>query len=296
MTASFAPTRDAQRTAPQSRRDLNAGRRNERRGVATEVVEDYRDVALHPGYRESGYHEPGYREPGYRDSRSRISTAPAAPGRRLPRNPVRRIVPKPEGGRLGSRQVVSVRGRRTVQTKKVSRVMRISAVSFVLLLVGVVVAMTLSGMSTQQTFELQNLKSQENQLDNQLETLKRDLEVQRSAAHLAQQATDRGMVVPQQPGILAVAPDGQVEEARPAGEESTALLNINDSSDKGHRASRNPDKTKELGNNLVPVPQGQARVPAAGQRPAAPAAGAPSGVPAPAAPGGAGAVPPPYIG
>lgn len=226
--------------------------------------------------------------------KDRPTVAPARPGTGQPRrNPVRRIVPKPAGGRLGSNQVVSIRGRQTTQPRQVNRIIRIGAFASALLMVGVLIAMTLSGLSTQQTFELQDLKTQENHLNNELETLKRDLETSRSSANLGQKAKDLGMVVPNQPGILSVNGEGAVDEVRPALEDFTPMENLNDAAGATHKASSNPDKTKDVSQNLHQRPQAGRQTPAP-QAPAAqaPAAQAPAAAPAPAPAAADGALPP----
>ncbi|MBC3185216.1 hypothetical protein H7347_01265 [Corynebacterium sp. zg-331] len=193
-------------------------------------------------------------------------SAPAAP-RRAVRNPVRRVVPRPTVGRLGSRQVVSVRGRRVATARQSSRLTRISLVAIVLLVGGVALAMALSGVSTQQTFRLQQLTAQEKQLDNQIETLNRDVETARSSSESVRHANDNRMVVPQQPGILAVEGNGEIRERRPAQGESRPFVDVNGTPARAHAASSNPDKTQGLGDNLEAVPQGQ-QPPSAAQPPA----------------------------
>ncbi|WIM72218.1 hypothetical protein QP028_13250 [Corynebacterium suedekumii] len=58
---------------------------------------------------------------------------------------------KPYQNRLGSKQVVSVRGRRVTTTRQTTLLAKLGATSFVLLIAGVALAMWLSGVSTQQT-------------------------------------------------------------------------------------------------------------------------------------------------
>ncbi|KQB86764.1 hypothetical protein [Corynebacterium lowii] len=193
-------------------------------------------------------------------------TLPQTP-HRTRRNPVRRVVPKPAVGRLGSRQVVSVRGRRIATARQSSRFTRISLVAIVLLIGGVALAMALSGISTQQTFRLQQLTAQEKQLDNQIETLNRDVETARSSSEFVRHANDNKMVVPQQPGILAVEKNGEVHEQRPAEGDSRPVIDVNGAPARANAASSNPDKTEELGNNLEALPQTpQAAQPSAGNQ------------------------------
>lgn len=208
-----------------------------------------------------------------RSSRPSRATAPAEAGARATA-PVRRnrtdVAPgtertgAPERGnrRLGSRQVVSVRGRRVAPAKKASSLARVSVVAIIMLISGVALAMWLSGLATQQTFRIQQLSSQESQLSNQLETLHRDLENVSSSAEVARRASDMGMVVPQQPGILEASQPGQVEELRPAGPGTSPVIDVNGAPVRPGQASSDPDRTDELLDSLATVPDNQATPPA----------------------------------
>ena len=126
-----------------------------------------------------------------------------------------------------------------------------------MLIAGVGVSMWLSGLSTQQTFEIQQLTAQEAELDNRIETLDRDLEDARSTAGLAERASAEKLGVPLQAGVLAVDENGEVSERRPAEQETRPIIDVNGDSPRGTVASSNPDKTQGLSENLAPVPQGQ---------------------------------------
>src|SRR5690625_2400656 len=118
---------------------------------------------------------------------------------RTTRREVPQITPTPRKSRLGSRQVVTERGRRVAPIKQVTLFSRLSAVAIALLIGGVVLAVWLSGVSTSQTFRIQQLTYQESQLNNQLETLNRDLEQVLSSADVARRGADAKMGIPSQP-------------------------------------------------------------------------------------------------
>lgn len=126
--------------------------------------------------------------------------------------------PQPGKGphRLGSQQVVSVRGRRVNPVKRVTTRARLSIVAIAMMVGGIVFAIWLSGIATQQTFRVQVLTAEESQLNNELETLHRDLENVRSAAEIAGHAVDEGLEIPESPGILRREENGDIVEDRPA--------------------------------------------------------------------------------
>lgn len=185
------------------------------------------------------------------DREQRVRTVP--PQTPLPKR--RRQVPQPN--RLGSRQVVSVRGRRISQVKRTTLLAKLVGISIVLAIGGVAVAMWLSGVSTQQTFHLQTLQAQDRQLSNQLETLNRDLENVRSSAELARRAGELGMEVPNQPGILAVQENGDIVETRPADLATRPIIDVNGAPVRPGQASSDPRAIDELGDSLEAIPQGE---------------------------------------
>lgn len=169
-----------------------------------------------------------------------------------PQTPERR----PYQRRLGSRQVVSVRGRRVATTRRTTLLAKLGAAAIVLLISGVAVAMWLSGVSTQQTFRIQQLVSQEQQLSNQLETLNRDLENIRSSAEIARRAGEMGMALPLQPGILEVREGGEIVEERVADPATRPILDLNGQPIRPGQASSDPRATEELTDNLEALPEG----------------------------------------
>lgn len=161
-------------------------------------------------------------------------------------------------GRLGSQQVVSVRGRRVAApAKPASRFSAVSGWAVALLAVGIAAAMILSGLSTTQTFQIQRLQSQERSLQNEVESLSRDLEDRRSSAEIAQRAAEAGMLVATQPGIVEVMPDGAVEQRREFNPESVApVMDINGAPTRADRATSDQRATDQLADSLTQLPGG----------------------------------------
>lgn len=193
------------------------------------------------------------------------STANAA----SPANPVRTMSgvkpherhPK-SGGRLGSNQVVSVRGRRVATAQTRTKFSSLSQIALPLLFVGIAAAMILSGVATTQTFTIQKLQAKEQQLANEVESLNRDLEDRRSAAALAQRADAMGMVLAGEPGVVAVDEAGHAQEQRPYNPESaTKLVDVNGAGLPGSRASSDERATKDLEDSLTQRPGRSAHAP-----------------------------------
>ncbi|MBF9010752.1 hypothetical protein HMPREF2976_06870 [Corynebacterium sp. HMSC077D10] len=116
--------------------------------------------------------------------------------------------------------------------------------------------MGLSGLSTAQTFKIQQLSVQENTLDNQLETLNRDLEDVRSSADVARRAAEDSMGVPAQAGIVEVQENGDIAERRPAEPETDSIIDVNGAPVRPGQASSDPNETEDVNGNLNAVPQG----------------------------------------
>lgn len=174
-------------------------------------------------------------------------------------------------GRLGSQQVVSVRGRRVGSVAKPSKFSALSSVAVPLLIVGIALAMLLSGLATTQTFTVQKLQSQERELSNQVESLTRDLEDRRSAASLAKRAQDAGMVVASEPGIVEVDEAGTVKERRAFNPEAVVkLVDVNGQLPQSARASSDDRATRELGDSLTRRPGGNVLGQSGAGDPAAP--------------------------
>lgn len=192
---------------------------------------------------------------GDRREANEQSVTTTAPAPRRLRPGVRPHEPR-KRGRLGSNQVVSVRGRRVeAPTTEVKR--RFSSVSIIalpLLVIGVAGAMILSGLSTQQTFTIQQLQATDNQLSNQVETLNRDLENLQSSAEIARKASEAGMVVPTNPGIVEVQNDGTVTESRPADPATQSIIDVNGAPVRPGQASSDPKQTDQVSQSLEPRP------------------------------------------
>ncbi|MEJ5998592.1 hypothetical protein [Corynebacterium sp. H130] len=191
------------------------------------------------------------------------------PGRTVePRRGLRPLEVQPDRTRrfqrkLGSQQVVSVRGRRVTTQKADPHRIRLAIGVLFMLFVSIAGIMGLSGISTEQAFELQKLTAQEQQLDNQLETLNRDVEQAKAAAEVARVAADNRMVVAEMPGILAVEKDGAITEQRPSDPVATRpIIDVNGAPIRPEQASTNPNEIKDVTDNIQPIPQNNASVPA----------------------------------
>lgn len=196
--------------------------------------------------------------PGYRSTpqlgRSRLhesTTLPDAPSKRGPRRSI------PRTSRIGSQQVVSHRGRRLTEIKKVTLFSRLSAIAIGMLITGLAIAMWLSGVATTQTFEIQRLTVQEQQLNNQLESLNRDLENIRSSADVARKASATQLGVPTAAGIVEVKENGDMSELRPAEEGLESIIDVNGAPVRPGQASSDPNETNDVSGNLTERPQGQ---------------------------------------
>ncbi|MEZ2120931.1 MULTISPECIES: hypothetical protein [unclassified Corynebacterium] len=157
----------------------------------------------------------------------------------------------------GSRQVVSVRGRRIVAPKADPVRVRFAIVLVVTLLAGVMLTIYLSGLTTQQTFRLQELSRTDSRLGNQIETLNRDHQSATSAAEIARRAAELGMVIPDQPGVLSVRSDGGVDELRAAEPDAVRpIIDVNGSRVIPGPASSDPVETDAVVDRVQPLPRG----------------------------------------
>ncbi|MCK7641804.1 hypothetical protein JIM95_002540 [Corynebacterium sp. CCM 8835] len=234
------------------------------------------------------------RAPGQTEGPRRGAARPATSGapivdlRPAPRTrPTRQAPagPAPQRRRFqwtpGSRQVVSVRGRRIVAPKADPVRVRFAAALVATLLTGVMLTMYLSGVTTQQTFRLHELSRTDSMLGNQLETLNRDSQSARSSAEIARRAAELGMVVPDQPGVLSVGPDGAVDEVRAADPAAVRpIIDVNGSRVLPRPASSDPAETDAVAEQVQPLPQGGIPVPGQVPDQVEPVVGANSQVPA----------------
>ncbi|MCK7675216.1 hypothetical protein [Corynebacterium pygosceleis] len=201
--------------------------------------------------------------------------------------PARRVpgAPTPQRRRFqwtpGSKQVVSVRGRRIVAPKADPVRVRFAAVLVMTLLAGVMLTMYLSGVTTQQTFRIQELSRVDSRLGNQLETLNRDRQSATSAAEVARRAAELGMIVPDQPGVLSVGPEGGVDEIREADPAAVRpIIDVNGSRVLPRPASSDPAETDAVSGRVQPLPRTDQGVPNEGRQQVEPVTGANSDVPA----------------
>ena len=203
------------------------------------------------------------------DHRSELRSRTAVPKSPSQFKPARQPLParpfgespvtRPEhsfGRRLGSKQITSYRGRRVVHEKADSNTVRFVVLLSVFLTVGVAISVWLSGIATQQSFELNRLAQRDTSLSRELETANRDLEELRSGAEIARHAQATGAVVATEPGILTTDEFGAVTEQRPANPaESRPLTDVNDAPVRSSRASSSPESTDEISDSVVQVPQ-----------------------------------------
>jgi len=201
-------------------------------------------------------------------------------------------------GRLGSQQQVSMRGRRIAPRDNTDP--RARSWSFFMafaLIAGIVSVMWLSGITTDQSFQIADARKQSTNLTNELESLERDVSDAQSAANIAARASEMGMVVPDQTGVLNVNGD-KVDEQRPAdAAESRPVIDVNGTK-KPSTATSDPAQTANVPGLAPESPTGAAaqngtgEVPYSNQNSAggaaagnqAPAPAEPAPAPAPAAP------------
>ncbi|WBT08018.1 hypothetical protein PAB09_08885 [Corynebacterium sp. SCR221107] len=193
------------------------------------------------------------RRPPRSDARGATSTTtPQRQGERALVPPGRRRFQH----RPGSQQQISNRGRRVADAKKAVDPHRVRMLIGVLAFIsfGVFMAMMISGWTTAQTFTIKDLNNQESVLDNQIETLNRDLQNASSSAEIARRAAEMGLVVPDQPGILEVGENGDTSEQRPAGDVTRPIVDVNGQQITASAVSSDPAKTQEVTSNLNPLP------------------------------------------
>lgn len=148
-----------------------------------------------------------------------------------------------------------MRGRRISTTETKRKFSRVSVLSLPLLVLGIFGAMLLSALSTQQTFTIQQLQSEERALNNEIETLNRNVEDSRAAAELAARADKAGMVVPGQAGIITVNDRGEAVEAGPADPAKTLrVVDVNSDTVRVDRATSDRRATDDVADNLSPLP------------------------------------------
>ncbi|MDY0114415.1 MAG: hypothetical protein RBS21_09085 [Corynebacterium sp.] len=194
-------------------------------------------------------------------------------------------------GRTGSRQVVSRRGRRLTNTTADRSKVHFAIGSIIVVVLGIVLAMVLSGLSTSQSFQLSAARQEEQRLRDGISVLERDVEFQRSTAEIARRATEMGMVNVENPAILVVGEDGVVHEVRPGDPAHQRIVDINGAAVRPDAPTSNPAETENVpgmqapsvqeGNPAVPQLPAQAPYSPNAARPPAPPAPVPAPAPAP---------------
>jgi hypothetical protein len=157
--------------------------------------------------------------------------------------------------KAGSQQVFSNRGKRIVRQRVDPSRIRFVLALTLLLGAGVFIAMMLSKISTEQSFEMQELQHNESTLQNQVETLNRDLQNASATAEIARQAKDLGMVIPDQPGILAKNESGDIHEQRAPGTVTRPIVDVNGQQVRPQVASSDPKATNEVSQRLNEAPR-----------------------------------------
>lgn len=220
--------------------------------------------------------------PTRRTSRGTAVTKNARPAREYA--PTRGLrAPRLRGyGRTGSKQVVSVRGRRLTNTTADRRTFKFAALAVLFVVAVIAVAMFLSATSTARSLELDKAQQHEQNLRNQVEVLERDVAYLQSTGEIAHKASQQGMVSVNQPSILAVGPDGNVNEVRPGDPEYRKIIDINGgAAARPHAPTSDPEQTQHVPGMQAPAIQeghpAQQTLPAT-----APYAPVPAPAPAPA--------------
>lgn len=227
-----------------------------------------------------------------------------SPARQIGRGPAGATIPRTSGpgigparrgrgrrtayrGRTGSRQIVSRRGRRLTNTTEDKSALRFAALAIGVFVIGIVLAMVLSGLSTSQSIELSEARRQEQSLRDNLEVLERDVEYQRSTAEIARRAAEFGMVNVERPAILVTDENGVVHEVRPGSPEHQRIIDINGAAVRPDAPTSNPDETRRVpgmqGPSIQEADPSGPQLPALAPYAPAPAPGAgPAPAPAPA--------------
>lgn len=150
------------------------------------------------------------------------------------------------GSRVGSRQQVSVRGRRIIALERGNpKLTRRIVLAITVFILGVVSIMALSAVTTKQSFQISDAQSRSTTLENEIESLNRDVANAKSSANIAKEASEMGMVTPNQSGILEDR-GGKIEETRPANaEDGKEVVDVNGEA-KRRGATSDPNKTERV--------------------------------------------------
>ncbi len=193
-------------------------------------------------------------------SRTRQVRVPGAPARGAKRQRM---------SRTGSRQVLTVRGRRVTPEVGDRSKFRFAALAIGVFVLGIAIAMFLSGLSTQQSLQIYEARQTESTLADEVTVLERDAEYLKSTSEIARRAAEMGMVSVGQPAVLVVAEDGTVHEVRPGDPNAQALLDVNGTPMRPEAPTSDPDQTEHVpgmgGIQEPEQPQPQPEPPAAPQ-------------------------------
>lgn len=150
------------------------------------------------------------------------------------------------GSRVGSRQQVSVRGRRIIALERGNpQLTRRIALAVAVFIIGVVSVMALSAATTKQSFQIAEAQKHSTTLENEIESLNRDVNNAKSSANIAKEASELGMVTPKQSGILEDR-NGKIKETRPAdAERGKDVVDVNGNA-KRRGATSDPEKTNRV--------------------------------------------------
>ncbi|AKK11465.1 hypothetical protein [Corynebacterium uterequi] len=149
------------------------------------------------------------------------------------------------GSRIGSRQVVSERGRRVSAGRAPSMAPRLTATAFAVALAGIALLMWLTGLATSQTFAIDRLVAEEGALAREVESLNRDVQEASSVASITRRATELGMVIPEQPAVLSVDDAGVATVTR-EGTPDTVRIGGTEAVPQPQQASSDPAETRDV--------------------------------------------------
>lgn len=176
-----------------------------------------------------------------------------------PRTRVHRTIPRVAPPRrrfqrqAGSQERFTERGRRIERPRVDAGKIRTMGAVLTMIVVGIAIAIALSGAAAEQTRQLGMLKVQQTTLNNQIETLNRDLEDASSTAEIARRAGELGMVTPDQPGVLTWDAEGALVEIRAASGTVRPVADVNADSIRANVTSSNPAATVEVQDQLTAV-------------------------------------------
>lgn len=146
---------------------------------------------------------------------------------------------------------------------------RFAALAIGVFVLGIAIAMFLSGLSTQQSLQIYEARQTESTLADEVTVLERDAEYLKSTSEIARRAAEMGMVSVGQPAVLVVGEDGAVHEVRPGDPGAQELFDVNGTPMRPEAPTSDPDQTEYVpgmgGIQEPEQPQPQPEPPAAPQ-------------------------------